>query len=82
MAAGVMSSAALAAEEPALDGNYSYYYYDYDDGYSDAPTAPQNGWFNDDGDWFYYKNGTRHVGWLQEGNTTYWFPTQGSYVTA
>ena len=41
----------------------------------------RNGWFQIDGKWYYYLNGTCQIGWLKNGNTWYYFDSAGAMVT-
>lgn len=42
-----------------------------------AADTPQNGWYEDDGDWQYYKNGEAVTGWQYIGKNWYYFGEDG-----
>jgi len=40
-----------------------------------------NGWIQENGKWYYYKDNVKQTGWLKSGNTYYYLNTDGSMAT-
>lgn len=44
------------------------------------PQNPQNGWIRQNGNWYYYINGSRQTGWAQIGSSQYYFDNNGAFT--
>ncbi|MFK9090253.1 5'-nucleotidase C-terminal domain-containing protein [Bacillus salipaludis] len=41
----------------------------------------QNGWVQENGQWYYYENGQKHIGWLELEGKKYYFSQDGAMIT-